>query len=99
MKKPYMEVEETRQMAGRGAPQSTVFGVIGKTHESPFSKSLGGLVHHTADGRVQKGTVSAKDVETERNIKGKPSKTKIPGQHYGQVLYGGLFMSHLGARL
>ena len=99
-KTPYMKVvDEPRMMRGKGAPRSTVFGVLGRTREEPMAKSLGGLVHHTADGKVQKGTVSRKHEMTERNIEGNVSKTKTPGYHYGQVLYSGVFMSHLGARL
>ena len=99
-KTPYLEVvDEPRMMKGKGAPRSTVFGVLGRTREEPMAKSLGGLVHHTADAPVKKGTISRKHEMTERNIEGNVSKTKTNGLHYGQVLYPGVFMGHAGQRL
>lgn len=98
----YMEVDAPRlQMSGLGAPRSTVFGVIGRTKlYEPHSRSLGGLVHHTADAPVQKGTAmkaSSVPKNTDRHILGPASKTHVPGEHYGQVPYPGLYRSKLGA--
>lgn len=98
----YLEVADpARQMEGKGAPRSTVFGVLGRTKETPYAKTLGGLVEKAPDHRVMAGTVekaSAK-LHTERDILGNVSKTHIPGKHYAQVPYAGMYMSHLGERL
>lgn len=98
----YMEVDAPRlQMAGVGSPRSTTFGVIGRTRlYEPHSRSLGGLVHHTCDVPVQKGTamkVSSVHHNTDNSILGPSSKTPMPGAHYGQVPYPGVFASALGA--
>lgn len=99
---PYLEVvDEPRMMRGEGAPRSTVFGVLGRTKESGKMKSLGGLVHRAPTEKVPKGTVEhhAKLLMTERHVTGPASKTRICGEHYGQVPYPGAFMAHLGHRL
>lgn len=100
--KPYLEVvDEPRMMRGEGAPRSTVFGVLGRTKESPKMKSLGGLVHETASGRIPKGEIihAPRRMHTERNITGPPGKTHIPGSHHGMVPYPGKYMSDKGAEL
>jgi hypothetical protein len=88
-------------MKGKGAPRSTVFGVLGRTMEEPEAKSLGGLVRHTADAKIQPGTVKhdAARLNTERHIAGKAAKTTTSGAHYGQILYPGAFMGHRGDEL
>ena len=98
---PYLEVVgEPRQMRGEGAPRSTVFGVLGMTKESPKMKSLGGLVHHSVHRKVPKGELMRPGgVKTERGITGAPAKTHIPGAHYAQIPYPGVFMAHLGHAL
>ena len=99
---PYLEVvDEPRMMRGEGAPRSTVFGVLGRTLESPKMKSLGGLVSRTAEGKIGAGTVEDKPrlISTERRITGPPSKTKISGMHYGMVPYPGKYMAPAGPRL
>jgi len=101
MPSEYMEVDAPRlQMAGLGSPRSTVFGVIGRTRlYEPHSRSLGGLVHNTCECPVQPGTVmkaSSVHKNTDRSILGRPSKTPMPGAHYGQVPYPGVFASALG---
>ena len=99
-KTPYLKVVDMpRQMKGEGAPRSTVFGVLGRTKESPLTKSLGGLVMETTKGSVPKGSFPAKDAyrNTEHHIIGHAAKTKVSGMHYGQVPYPGAFMAHLGA--
>jgi hypothetical protein len=96
----YMKVQSaTREMKGKGAPRETTFGVIGHTKMDPQSRSLGGLVHHTADAPIQKGTLHRGHEMTERNIEGRVSKTKVPGAHFGMIPYVGAFMSHLGKSL
>ena len=92
--------DPVREMRGEGAPKSTTFGVIGATKESPKMKSLGGLVHHTSRAKPAKGELmKPRSVETERDITGPASKTHVPGAHFAQVPYAGMFMSHLGHAL
>lgn len=90
-----------REMRGEGAPRPTIPGVLGETKESGKMKSLGGLVEHAPSAPVPKGTVTkhSEHIETDRHICGQPAKTKIPGQHYGQVPYAGKYMSDKGHRL
>lgn len=101
MKTPYLQdSDEPRRMAGKGAPRSTVFGVLGRTKMDPYDRSLGGLVKDTATGKIKPGTVSkGHGFHTERGITGNISKTHIPGAHYAQVPYAGGFMAHEGKRL
>ena len=86
-------------MKGKGAPRSTVFGVLGQTKFDPYSKSLGGLVKHTAEGKIQPGTIHKGFLMTERDIMGNRGKTLIPGVHQGQIPYHGIFMTHVGKML
>lgn len=99
-KTPYLHVvDEPRKMAGKGAPRSTVFGVLGRTKMDPYTRSLGGLVKDSATGKVQPGTLSKRHIETERGITGNISKTHISGDHYAQIPYPGTYMAHAGKRL
>ena len=96
---PYLSVVgEPRMMKGKGAPRSTVFGVLGMTKETGKMRTLGGLVQHAPDAPIMKGTVDRrpKAVMTERCITGPASKTHIPGAHYAQVPYPGVFQSMMG---
>ena len=100
MKTPYLHVvDEPRKMAGKGAPRSTVFGVLGRTQMDPYDRTLGGLVKDTATGKVKPGTLTKAHVETERGITGNISKTHVPGAHYAQIPYPGTYMAHEGKRL
>ena len=98
---PYLEVVgEPRMMRGEGAPRSTVFGVLGRTKESAKMKTLGGLVVERSQAKVPKGELMRPGgVKTERGITGAPAKTHIPGAHYAQIPYPGVFMAHLGHAL
>lgn len=98
---PYLDVVDApRQMKGKGAPRDTVFGVLGHTKEDPKMRSLGGLVHHTASAPVKKGTLEKpRAFHTERDITGPASKTHVPGAHFGQTPYAGVYMSNLGHAL
>lgn len=97
---PYLEVvDEPRMMAGKGAPRSTVFGVLGRTKESGGMKTLGGLVRHPASEKIVKGTLMKHHAPTERHCCGPAPKTHISGQHYGQIPYPGAYMAPLGHRL
>ena len=102
METPYLKVvDQPRMMKGKGAPRSTVFGVLGRTKYDSYSKSLGGLVNKAPGERFGSGTVihKAGRITTERNTAGAPSKTPMPGAHYGQIPYPGVFQSHKGDRL
>jgi len=79
------------KMKGKGAPRNNVFGLIGDTMDSTYNRSLGGLVKDTKVGGVKSGSIM-KSLD-------KPSKTKIPGAHYGQVVYPGRFMAVVGKSL
>ncbi len=96
---PYLRViDEPFRMKGAGAPRDTVFGVLGKTKEDSKMRSLGGLVAYSKPSApLPKGNLEHHPREvTERHIIGPPSKTHIPGAHFGQVPYPGQFMSHMG---
>lgn len=104
-KTPYLQVVDfPRMMGGKGAPRSTVFGAIGRTKIEPYTKSLGGLVQTTTPGAghilaaaVEKASAVPKN--TEFHIIGHAAKTKVPGDHYGQIPYAGAYRSALGVRL
>jgi hypothetical protein len=103
MENTYLKVvTSTREMAGKGAPRNTVFGVLGHTMESSMTKSLGGLVEKSSGGKVKKGvaeSVSKEPKNTENKILGPKSHTAIPGSHMGQVPYAGYYMKAVGERL
>lgn len=102
---PYLSVvDEPRVM--KGGPTSTVFGVLGHAKMDAPTRSLGGLVMTSTHPRPSgKGDVRkermlvAADIQTERGTLCCASKTKISGQHFGQVPYPGAFMGHLGNKL
>ena len=99
---PYLRViDNPRRMAGEGAPQPTVFGVLGRTMYDSKTKVLGGLVHESTPVKAPRVAEPASRVEknTERHTIGKASKTCIPGVHMGQVPYAGMFMSAVGGGL
>ena len=101
-KTPYLQVVDQRlQMGGVGAPRSTVFGVLGRTKQDPYTRSLGGLIQTTTSGSLPNPSesVSSFDRNTQFKILGPASKTKVPGEHYGQIPYPGAFRSHLGGRV
>lgn len=91
------------QMAGKGAPRPTLFGVLGKTkYDSHIgAKTLGGLVANTkASASIPSGNLGKKpsSMKTEHNIASHKDATAIPGAHYAQVPYAGAFMKHVGAK-
>lgn len=91
-------------MAGKGAPKSTVFGVLGQTKMDPMSRTLGGLVKQTTGSRkVKKGEIEHIGHPTmpltERGAVSVVPKTKIAGSHHGQIPYPGEFMGHQGKEL
>lgn len=94
-------MDSPRMMAGKGAPQDTLFGVIGKTMMESENRVLGGLVKDTkTKGAPTPDTIKGRIApETENSIGGSPSKTTIAKAHYGQTLYAGKFMGMAGARL
>ena len=102
-KNPYLQVMDPRRMMGGiGAPRSTVFGVLGRTKYDPYTRSLGGLIERTTSGPMPRHEVTPVGQEhknTDRHLLGPAGKTRVPGQHYGQVPYAGAFRSHLGDRM
>lgn len=102
-KTPYLHVvAEPRMMRGKGAPRSTVFGVLGMTKETGKMRSLGGLVENSkASAPIGKDVLKhhPKALHTDRHITGPAAKTHIPREHYAQVPYPGHFQSTEGKRL
>lgn len=99
---PYLKSSNPiRLMAGKGAPRSTVFGVIGATMEDSSMRSLGGLVKNTkVSGNPKKEVMSSSAApQTDFHIIGHASRTHVPGEHMGQVPYPGHYRSAMGARL
>ena len=102
-KDPYIRTAPNpqRNMAGKGAPVSTIFSVVGASKMEPEMKSLGGLVKDSKTAPIQPGTLTkpSKAMKTEKGILGPVSKTKIPGAHYAQVPYPGAYMVKVGPSL
>jgi hypothetical protein len=90
-----------RQMGGKGAPQPTIFGVLGHTKDDSYMKSLGGLV---VTKSKSSGMNPAKGInrvvrQTEHHLEGAGHATAVSGAHYGQVPYAGQYMKTAGARV
>jgi hypothetical protein len=99
---PYLAVvDNPRRMSGKGAPEPTIFGVLGRTMYESSNKTLGGLVKESTSVKAPKVAepASKQPKNTERHIIGKAAKTDIPGVHMGQVPYAGMYMSAVGSRL
>jgi len=96
-------IASKNQMQGRGAPHSTVFGVLGQTVYDSHSRSVGGLVLDTKErAPLGKGTTEAVSHihhNTERGLLGPAAKTHIPGSHYGMKPYPGFFRSAVGPKI
>jgi len=102
---PYLAVAAPRlMMKGKGAPRSTVFGMLGvgggaRGGVADGVKSLGGLVMNTTKVKVHDMTVPEKHAyKTEHGKYGKNS-TEIPGCHMGMVPYPGYYMKAVGKAL
>jgi hypothetical protein len=92
----------SRNMAGKGAPKSTTFGVIHQMKNDPYTRSLGGLVQDTKDLSPEKaGTMmkASPRMFTERDILGNVGKTQVAKVSYGQVPYAGRFMTEAGHKM
>lgn len=99
---PYLHVVDMpRMMAGKGAPRSTVFGVLGRTKESGGMRILGGLVKDAPPSApLPKGHLMEHPRgHTERNIIGPAAKTHIAKTHYGQIPYAGKFYGPAGEKV
>jgi hypothetical protein len=99
---PYLSVvDRPRRMAGKGAPEPTVSGILGRTMYESSTKVLGGLVKESTPVKAPKVAMAASQApkNTEHHIIGKASKTAIPGVHMGQVPFAGAYMTSVGARL
>ena len=96
----YLEVVESpRRMSGKGAPKDTLFGVLGHTKMDPLTRSLGGLVVGTTKGESAKTAAvkaSSEHKNTEHHLLGSSHKTALPGVHYGQIPFAGMFMKAVG---
>ena len=90
-----------RQMGGRGAPQPTIFGVLGHTKMSSEMKSLGGLVQTKTKGASPADAAHSVKVgkQTDHHLEGAGHATAVSGQHYGQVPYAGRYMKPLGPKV
>lgn len=102
---PYMEVQDQPRMM-KGGPTSTVFGVLGMTKMEAPTRSLGGLIvtntHPRPSGKAdvrRERMLAAADIQTERGTLSAPSKTKVPGEHFGAVPFAGAYRSALGNKL
>ena len=94
----YMNVVDGK-FAMKNGPRDTLFGVIGRTAGYSEVRALGGLVEHKADGKVPSGLKKEKVADgTERSIGGK-NATALPGAHFGQVPYPGVYMKALGKKM
>ena len=102
---PYLAVAAPRlQMAGKGAPRSTVFGVLGVGGGACGGvadgvKSLGGLVMNTTKVKVHDMTVKEKHAYATEHGRYKKNATEIPGCHFGQVPFAGFYMKAVGKAL
>jgi hypothetical protein len=86
-------------MSGKGSARPSLFGVIGKTHNDAYTKSLGGLVKDTKTNIYRKSpTFKPGDLQTENCILG-PNPSAVAKQHYGQVPYAGRFYKALGPKV
>ena len=102
---PYLAVAAPRlQMKGKGAPRSTVFGVLGvgggaRGGVQAGVKSLGGLVVTSTKVKVHDMVVKEKYAYSTEHGRYKKNATEIPGCHMGQVPYAGYFMKKVGPML
>lgn len=103
---PYLAVQNPRMMmAGKDAPRSTVFGMLGvgggaAAGVGVSGKSLGGLVKDTkTKAKACDTVVSDKRAGATEHGYFAKNHTEIPGVHMGQVLYPGFFMKAVGPRL
>jgi hypothetical protein len=85
------------QMAGSGAVRPTVFGVIGHTKPSDTYRIVGGLVADSKSVGKLPPKPSREFMESSERHIFSSSKTKIPGEHYGQIPYPGVYQSKLGS--
>lgn len=90
-----------RMMGGKGAPQPTIFGVLGHTKVDSYSKSLGGLVETHTKGKSINPTKKVTHVahQTDHHLEGAGRATAVAGSHYGQVPYAGAYMKTAGAKV
>jgi len=97
---PYMAVVDEPHLMS-GGPMPTVFGVLGAVKRDAPTRTLGGLIQTARPDApappVMKESKMA--TNTSRKILGPPSKTVVPGAHFGQVPYPGQYMSKLGPKL
>jgi hypothetical protein len=83
------------QMAGKGAPRQSIFGVIGKTKVDSYTKSLGGLVTDTKIHSYRDPSFKPTGYNTENGILGH-NASAVAKTHYSQVPYAGRYMVKQG---
>ena len=90
-----------RRMGGKGSPVQTIPGVMGAQMQDSYMRSLGGLIVDSKHlGPTPPHFSDKMAFHTERGaVSHSAPATKISGQHYGQVLYAGAHMGHLGERM
>tara|TARA_R110000822_G_scaffold136618_1_gene274141 strand:+ start:268 stop:567 length:300 start_codon:yes stop_codon:yes gene_type:complete len=86
-----------RLMSGLGSAQPSIFGVLGKTHQDSYTKSLGGLISNTKLSAYKDPSFHPSGYNTENGLLGK-NATHIAKEHYGQVPYAGKYMGRLGTK-
>lgn len=100
---PYLAVAAPRlMMAGKGAPRSTVFGMLGvgggaRGGVADGVKSLGGLVMNTTKVKVHDKTVSEKHSYATEHGKFGKNATNYPMARGGP--YPGYYGTHIGKAL
>ena len=89
-----------RQMGGKGAPEPTIFGVLGRTKMDSSTKTLGGLVQTKTPGKKPKVAHSVEmGKQTDHHLEGAGRATVVSGEHMGQVPYPGRYMKAKGEKL
>jgi hypothetical protein len=84
-------------MSGSGAVRPTTFGVIGMTKPSDTYRIVGGLIPNTKSTGALPMKPSREFMESSERHIFSSTKTKIPGSHYGQVPYPGVFQCKQGS--
>ena len=94
-----MNVIDGKYMMKKG-DQHTLFGLIGEAkRDKETAQSLSGIAEMKPSGKVPSALKREKVADkTEKHIGGK-NATALPGAHFGQVPYPGVFMKEVGKKL
>ena len=93
----FMNVVEGKYAMKNGI-SDTLFGLIGETKGHTMIRSLGGIVDGGKPDAAKPSGIKKVTDATEHVIGGK-NATKIPGAHYGMILFPGAFMARRGPKL